>query len=459
VRLTSAGAAGTVTGSCHLLETADRRILVDCGLFQGRDVEGLNREPFPFDPATVDHVLLTHGHLDHVGRLPLLAKRGYAGPIHAIRSTREIARVILLDSGEIQVEEYDRALRRVRREGRSDDDVPPPLYAPGDVHNALAMFREVAFDEPIDLGGDVRATLRPAGHILGSGWIEVDSPEGRIVFSGDLGNRESLLHEDAVRPPECDAVVVETTYADRVHRPMEETLAEFRDVLVGAVKDDGIVLIPSFALERAQAVLYAIGRLVLEGTIPALPIYLDSPMAARMTRLYAECANEFRAPVAEAIARGEAPFEPPGLEFLVTSEESRRLNGLEGCAIVIAGSGMMNGGRIGHHLIHHMGRPTTSLVVVGYQAEGTTGREIVDGAKSVRIYGRTVDIRGSVHTINGLSAHADRDDLLAWLEPTGDAKVLLVHGEPPVMETFAEILAGRGRRVIAVERDHTHAIG
>lgn len=458
MRLTSAGAAGTVTGSCHLLEVADRRILVDCGLFQGRRLEDLNREPFPFDPATVDHVLLTHGHLDHVGRLPLLARRGYAGPIHAIRSTRAIAEVILLDSGEIQVEEYDRALRRAREDGRADD-VPPPLYAPGDVHNALAMFREIPFDEPIDLGAGVRATIRPAGHILGSGWIEVDSPEGRIVFSGDLGNRESLLHEDAVRPSECDAVVVETTYADRDHRPMEATLAEFRDVLVEAVEDDGIVLIPSFALERAQAVLYAIGRLVAEEAIPALPVYLDSPMAARMTRLYAECANEFRAPVAEAIARGEDPFEPPGLEYTVSPEESRRINDLDGSAIVIAGSGMMNGGRIGHHLIHHMGRPTTSLVVVGYQAEGTTGREIVDGAKSVRIYGRTVDIRGSVHTINGLSAHADRDDLLAWLEPTGDAAVFLVHGEPPVIGAFAGTLAERGRRAIAVERDRPYPIG
>ena len=452
MKLLSAGAAPTVTGSCHLIEARGRRILVDCGLFQGNEVEKLNQHPFPFDPAEIDAVLLTHGHLDHCGRLPLLVDRGYRGAIHAIHSTRAITEVILNDAAKLQQEDWERALRKAAERGREADDIEPPLYVPGDIPGTLALFHDVAFDQSLDLGEGVRATFRPAGHILGSAFVEIDTPDGRVVSSGDLGNRESAIQELAPLPRECDAVLIETTYADRTHRSLADTIEEFRQVIHAAVKAGGVVMIPSFALERAQVVLYHLNAMMREDRIQKVDVFVDSPMAARMTSLYQQCANEFQPDVAAELAAGRDPFEPPTLKFTVATEESKKLNDLDCCAIVIAGSGMMTGGRILHHLRNQLYKPQASLVIVGYQAEGTLGRRLVDGAKHVRIYGSEIDVRASVHTINGLSAHADRDDLLRWLEGTGKARAYLVHGEPPVIQGFAKLLAGRGRQATAVER-------
>ena len=462
MKLLSAGAALTVTGSCHRIEVRGRRVLVDCGLFQGREVSALNREPFPFDPASLDVVIATHGHLDHVGRLPVLVREGYAGRILATRATRAVTDVILQDSAKIQQEDFDRALRRGSedRDGGDDENGPDePLYRPGDVPLTMALFEDVPFDRDLDLGGGVRARLRPAGHVLGSAFVEIESPEGRVVCSGDLGNRENALHEDAPLPIECDAVLVETTYGNRTHRSQEATVEEFADVLRAAGGAGGLVMIPSFALERTQAVLYQLNRLMSADEIPRLPVFLDSPMATKMTRLYQSCANEFREPVRSLCAGGEDPFDPPTLEIITSARESMELNTREGGAIVIAGSGMMTGGRIVHHLKHHLHRPEASLVVVGYQAVGTLGRRIVDGAKSVRIHGAEIPVRARVATINGFSAHADRDDLLAWLRGTRQAKVYMVHGEPEVMEAFGIALAASGYEAVAPERNRTYDLG
>ena len=459
MKLLSAGAARTVTGSCHRIEARGRRILIDCGLFQGGDVAKLNREPFPFDPAEIDAVLLTHGHLDHCGRLPLLTERGFRGPIHALRATRSITEIILHDAAKLQQEDWDRAMRKAAEKGREADDIEPPLYVPGDIPQTLGLFREVSFDQAIDLGGGVTATFRPAGHILGSAFVEIDSPDGRVIASGDLGNRESALQDVAELPRECDAVLIETTYADRTHRSLADTLEEFRTVIQAAVEAGGVVMIPSFALERTQVVLYHLNTMLREGRIPKVDVFVDSPMAAKMTRLYQECANEFKDHVASELAAGRDPFEPPTLKFTVATEESKKLNDLDCCAIVIAGSGMMTGGRILHHLRNQLYKPQSSLIIVGYQAQGTLGRRLVDGAKRVRIYGSEIDVKASVHTINGLSAHADQDDLLRWLEATGSAHAYLVHGEPPAMQSFAGLLAGRGRKATAVERGREYDIG
>lgn len=458
MKLTSAGAARTVTGSCHLIEAGGRRILVDCGMFQGTVAER-NRDAFPFDADSIDAVLLTHGHLDHCGRLPLLVQRGFRGPIHCLRSTRAITEIILQDSAKIQMEDHERAERKARERGEPDGGVEPPLYTPGDVASVLVEMRDAGFGRRIDLGGGVEAVFRPAGHILGSAFVEIETPDARIVASGDLGNRESALQEDFELPSECDAVLIETTYADRTHRSREATEAEFREVLRDSVGAGGIVMIPSFALERAQNVLFQIRRMMAEEAIPPVPVFLDSPMAAKMTRLYQECANEFRDEIATVLARGEDPFEPPTLEYAATVEQSRRINDIEGGAIVIAGSGMMTGGRIVHHLLHHLHERDASLVIVSYQAEGTLGRRIVDGARTVRVLGREVDVRARVATIGGLSAHADRDDLLAWIEPTGSARAFLVHGEVEPMESFAAALGERGREATIVEHGRTYEIG
>jgi metallo-beta-lactamase family protein len=459
VKLLSAGAALTVTGSCHRIEARGRRILVDCGLFQGRDVAQLNHEPFPFDPAELDAVLLTHGHLDHCGRLPLLVERGYRGPIHALPATRSITEIILHDAAKLQQEDWDRAMRKAGEKDREADDIEPPLYVPGDIPQTLALFQDAAFDLAIDLGAGVTATFRPAGHILGSAFVEIDTPNGRVIASGDLGNRESAIQDEATLPRECDAVLIETTYADRTHRSLADTLEEFRKVIQAAVEAGGVVMVPSFALERTQVVLYHLNTMLREGQIPKVDVFVDSPMAAKMTRLYQEGANEFKDHVAIELASGRDPFEPPTLKFTVATEESKKLNDLDCCAIVIAGSGMMTGGRILHHLRNQLYKPEATLVIVGFQAQGTLGRRLVDGAKHVRIYGREIDVKASVHTINGLSAHADRDDLLRWLEGTGKARAYLVHGEPPVMESFAGVLASQGREAILVERGREYDLG
>lgn len=447
MRLTSAGAARTVTGSSHLLEAAGARLLVDCGLFQGgADLEALNRSAFPFDPARLDAVLVTHGHLDHVGRLPLLVRLGYRGAFHATAGTREIAAIILRDAAALEREDHARALRKATRAGRAHE-VPPPLFTAEDVEEVLARFATVAFDRPFEPVPGVRVTYRQAGHILGSAYLELEADGRRVVFSGDLGNRQSSLHPTAVPPTGADAVVLETTYADRSHRSLEATREEFAAVIAGAIAAGGNVIIPSFAVERAQQVLYEVYRLKALGQVPDVPVYLDSPMATLVTRVYRDGLDELLPEVAAVFARGGDPFVPPSLKFTVTSEESKRLNDVHGGAVIIAGSGMMTGGRVLHHLKHNLWREAASVVVVGYQARGTLGRALVDGAKAVRVFGEEIAVRASVHTIGGFSAHADRADLEAFVSASPAAELLLVHGEPEAMDAFAAAQRAAGRRV------------
>ncbi|WP_104992213.1 MBL fold metallo-hydrolase RNA specificity domain-containing protein [Deinococcus sp. NW-56] len=459
MRLTSWGAAETVTGSAHLLEVGGQRVLVDCGLFQGGlDAEALNREPLGFDPASVDAALLTHAHLDHLGRLPLLVAGGFRGRIHCSGPTARVAEVVLLDSARVQQEDHAREQRRSHRRVGS---APPegPLYDEALVRETLRRLTPDMTPHQPRRFGRVTVTARPAGHILGSVFYEVEAPEGRAVLSGDLGNCNSALQPDFTLPFACDAAVVETTYADRTHRSLADTVAEFRDVLRRSLRLGGAVIIPSFALERAQNLLYFLGRLMDAGEIPAVPVFLDSPMAAQVTRLYREYASEFESGVAGALSRGEDPFHPPGLRVLGSPGESRALNARSGPMVILAGSGMTNGGRVRHHLRHRLGRPETSVVIVSFQAPGTLGAELIGGARQVRLFGEEVPVRASIHTIGGFSAHADRDDLLAWLEPTGAARVLLVHGERPTMEAFGHDLAARGRAVQILRRGEPLDLG
>lgn len=451
MEITCAGAARTVTGSCHHVRLDGSALLLDCGLFQGgRDAEADNRSEFPFEPAELDAVLVSHGHLDHVGRLPLLLERGFRGPIYATGATRNIAEVILRDAAKLQEEDYRRALRKATRAGRQDE-VLPPLYGDDDVDRTMELFRKVELDGEVGLPGGVRARFRPAGHVLGSATIQLDHADARLTFSGDLGNRESALQAPAELPGVCDVVLVETTYAERNHRSRKATEEEFASVLVASLRKGGNVLIPTFALERSQAVLYEIRRLMERDAIPRVRVFLDSPMATRLTRFYEHSGNAFRDEVNRVLAAGKDPFAPPTLEFTPDAESSKAINAVEGGAIILAGSGMMTGGRILHHLKHNLWREDASVVVVGYQASGTLGRALVSGAERVHIFGEEIKVRAGIHTINGFSAHADHDDLRRWLDATGDAEAFLVHGEPESMDAFAEELRSAGRRVTTPE--------
>ena len=386
-----------------------------------------------------------------------MSNRGTKGPIYATYATQKITEVILQDSAKIQSEDFDRAVRKAKRAGR-EHEVEAPLYEPKDIDGVLELFKRVEFGDRLELNRNVSATFHPAGHILGSAFIVLDGSSGRVILSGDLGNRESSLQADFALPGECDAVLVETTYGDRTHRPEAATIEEFRTVIQNAAARGGKIMIPSFALERTQVVLHQLKVLEDAGEIEPLPIFLDSPMATKFTKLYQECANEFLPEIRAQLAQGRDPFEPPTLQFTVTTEESKKINSFEGATIIVAGSGMMTGGRILHHLKHNLWKDNASLVVVGYQASGSLGRSIVDGADHVRIYGDDIRVRADIHTIGGFSAHADQDDLLAWLAPTGAAPVYMIHGEVPTMNTFGDVLVKKGRKPIIVKRNEPYEL-
>lgn len=426
------GAAKQVTGSCHLVRFGNFSILVDCGLFQGgEEQERANAEPFGFDPASIDVLLLTHAHLDHCGRIPKLVREGFRGRIHATSATRDLARVIMLDSAGLQEEEARRAERSRRRH---DGEHTAPLYTLDDAFHAMDFFADpVGYAEILPLAPGVQAQFLDAGHILGSASILLTLDDGtqvrRILFSGDQGNPGRPLLRDPVPAPPADYVVMETTYGNRPHRSLPDTVDELYRAIRETMARHGNVIIPTFALERAQEVLYYLHRGIRDGHIPPhTPVFLDSPMAISATEIFRrhpECFDdEFREEL-----RSDDPFAMPNLHFSRETAESIAVNRIEGGAIILAGSGMCNGGRVRHHLKHNLWRQRSSIVFVGYAAQGTLARRIVDGASMVRIFNEEIRVRAQIWTINGFSAHADQSTLLRWLGTLKRRRVLLVHGE------------------------------
>ena len=447
MKLSFHGADRSVTGSCHLVECAGKRILIDCGLHQGsRELDEENAQPFGFDAASIDYLLLTHAHLDHCGRLPLLAKRGFRGEIITTSASRELARLVMLDAAHMQEEDARYRTRKGGHEGAGHDKIEP-LYATLDALNCLEFFgRTAIYGQVVEVATGVRATFIDAGHILGSASIflelEEQSHKTSVLFSGDLGNAGRVLLRSPAKPPHAENVVMETTYGDRLHKQLGPSIDEFYEAITETFKRGGNVIIPTFALERAQELLFYLSQGIAQGRLAqSTQVYLDSPMAISATEIFRHHPECFEPATAKLFEGGHDPFELPGLHFTRETAESVAINSIHGGAVIMAGSGMCTGGRVRHHLQHNLGREDSSVVFVGYAAVGTLARRIIDGAKQVSIFGEDVPVRARIYTINGFSAHADQAELLAWQKQTGAKRTFLVHGEEDTMKQFAAKLA------------------
>jgi metallo-beta-lactamase family protein len=442
------GADQGVTGSCHLVECAGKRILIDCGMYQGgRELVAENAEDFGFDPASIDFLLLTHAHLDHCGRIPLLTKRGFKGEVITTAATVELARLVMLDSAGLQEEEARYQLRKAQRHSSAHDAAIEPLYTTIDALNSLDYFgRKAEYDKTLTLAPGIRATFINAGHILGSASIFLQLEEGeqkhRLLFSGDLGYSNRAILRNPSNPPDVDTVVMETTYGDRRHKQLQPSINELYDIINDTIGRGGNVIIPTFALERAQEILYYLREGVDNLSIKYfMNVFLDSPMAISATQIFERHPECYNQATLQAATGGKDPFSLPGLHFTRETAESIAISQLESGAVIMAGSGMCTGGRVRHHLKHNLWGRKNSVIFVGFAAQGTLARRIIDGAEKVRIFSEDIQVRASIHTIGGFSAHADQAELLAWQQQTGKPKTTyLVHGEEKSMHTFAKKL-------------------
>jgi len=418
--------------------------LIDCGLYQGsREIAQENAGDFGFDPAGIDFVLLTHAHLDHCGRLPLLTRRGFRGKIVATTATQELTRLVILDAAHLQEEARSNSHRR--RHG-ADDNLAEPLFTMSDALKSLESFgRSAAYGQPIDLARGIRATFVDAGHILGSASILLELMEAdrslRLLFSGDLGNAGHPLLLTPAPPPRADVVVIETTYGDRLHKPMDASVDELYRAISYTLGRGGNVIIPTFALERAQELLWMFNQGIEKSRLmPSVQVFLDSPMAISATEIFARHPECLQPEAARLFREGRDPLALPGLHFTRERAESMALNNVRGGAIIMAGAGMATGGRVRHHLKHNISREECSVIFVGFAAKGTLARQIIDGQNPVHILGDDVPVRARVHTINGFSAHADQAELLIWHGHTGAGRTFLTHGEEAAMQKFASRL-------------------
>jgi len=450
------GAAGTVTGSMHLVTANGHRVLLDCGLFQGlKDLRERNWRDFAFDPRSIDAVVISHAHIDHTGALPLLVRRGYRGPIYCTRATVDLLGVLLPDSAHLQEEDAERA----NRLGYTKHSPALPLYTPADAQQALSQLKAAPpYGQSFPVAGDIVVTYRHAGHILGAGTVDVKLGTGpRIVFSGDLGRYNRPILPDPEPVEQADVLLVESTYGDRVHPPGTED--ELTAVVKATADRGGVLVVPAFVVDRTQELLWMLHHLEDAGRIPQLPVYVDSPSATDVTEIYLHHPEDLDEEFLAELRRGQAPLHTANSHFVRSVEESKQLNGLRGPAIIISASGMATGGRIMHHLAHRLPDPKTTVLLVGFQALGTRGRALQDGAKTLKLFGEDVPVQARVETIHGLSAHADQNEMLRWLGGFTQAPrtTYLVHGEPQAAKALGDLISSKLHWTSQVAQDGQQA--
>lgn len=429
MKLTFYGACQQVTGSCYLIESGDTKILIDCGMIQGEQFsEQMNMEPFPFNAAEIDAVCITHAHIDHCGRIPKLIKEGFTGQVIATKATLSFVELMLSDSAHVIQEEAE-------QHGHL------PLYSAEDVIAVVEKFHGVEYHEPVTMG-PLTMEWFDAGHILGSSFIHITDGQRTVVFSGDLGNPPvPLLRDTEPLPADTDYVIMESTYGNRLHESATDRKQLLGQAIIDTVKRNGVLLVPAFSLERTQEVLYELNELVEQHTLPAVPIFVDSPLAIKATRLYPQYNHLFDTEAAYLIESGDDVFNFPGLTMTETVAESKKINTLQPPKVILAGSGMMQGGRIRHHLKHYIGDATTMILIIGYQVAGSLGRKILDGERIVKIDDEEYEVKAKVQAIGGYSAHADQAKLLQWLHNAQQLKhIWLTHGELDSAQTLAEMI-------------------
>jgi len=423
------------------------RVLVDCGLYQERPFRSRNWQPFDVAPESIEAVFLTHAHLDHCGLLPKLVQQGFKGRIYCTQATMELARIVMLDAARLQMEDAEFKRKRHEREGRSGPFTISPLYAVEDVEACFPLFTTLDYGQHVDIGFGIEAVLYEAGHVLGSAVVKItarNSHQSRsILFSGDLGRPHRPIVRDPAPVHEADYVLVESTYGDHIHHRHDEVKTLVADAINRVQKRGGNIIIPSFALERSQELLYYINELLLEGAIPHLMVFLDSPMAAEVTKVFQQHQELYDRNLMAHMRNHESPFAFPGLKITESADESKAINHITGTVMIISGSGMCTGGRIKHHLVNNITRKESAILFVGYQAMGTLGRHIVGGAKKVRIHGESHRVRAKVKQIHGFSGHADKTEILTWLQGfrRPPRRVFVVHGEVKSATHFRDYLA------------------
>ena len=446
IKLSFFGASRNVTGSQYLLEANGVRLLVDCGMYQERKFKNRNWEPFKFSANNIDAVLLTHAHLDHCGLLPKLVNEGFSGKIYCTAATAEIAQIIILDSAKLQEEDAAFKRKRHQRESRSGPYPEVPLYTIEDAEAVAPLFSPVKYEEAIEAGDGIKVYFHDAGHVLGSSIIEVvvsqDGEERSIVFSGDVGARNKPIIRDRTIFEEADYILVESTYGDRLRSDKGNIAEKLAEVINSTQRAGGNIVVPSFALERTQELLYYMNELLRENKISHILVFVDSPMANRITEVFLHHPELYDEEMRELIRQKKSPFQFPGLNMTQTVDESKAINHVIGTIMIIAGSGMANGGRVKHHLVTNISRKESTILFVGYQAAGTLGRSIVDGARKVRILGQHYPVKARIVRINGFSAHADRDGLIKWLSglKKPPRHVFITHGEEESAQSFANYL-------------------